>query len=104
MPRQTNYRKGYDLEQKARRELEARGYYVVRSAGSHGAVDLVALADDHILLIQVGSLGSKNASDYEKLGRVKGPPGTGREMWLWRRRVGWGIEAVSVRVHPVHTS
>ena len=63
MPRQTNYRKGYNLEQRARKELEGRGYYVVRSAGSHGAVDLVALAGDHILLIQVGTHGSKNAAD-----------------------------------------
>ena len=90
----TNYQRGYRLELLAKRELIARGYYVVRSAGSHGAVDLVALADDHLLLIQVGTRGSKNAADYEKLRRVPAPGKVSREMWLWVERAGWQIDLV----------
>ncbi len=39
----SNYKKGRALEYKARDDLEKMGYFVVRSAGSHGQVDLVAL-------------------------------------------------------------
>ena len=39
----TNYRRGADFERKVMRDLEAHGYCVVRSAGSHSPADLIAL-------------------------------------------------------------
>ena len=87
-----NYRKGYILEQKVRKELEAKGFYVVRSAGSHGAADLVGLCSDGLILVQVGTYGSKGKEDYEKLRKVPAPSGTIREVWLWVSRVGWKID------------
>ena len=38
-----NYRRGYETERKAKKELELAGYYVIRSAGSHSQFDLIAL-------------------------------------------------------------
>ena len=38
----TKYTKGRALEYKVKKLLEAQGWYVVRSAGSHGAADLIA--------------------------------------------------------------
>ena len=37
----TNYSKGANFERRVKRYLESCGYYVVRSAGSHGVLDLV---------------------------------------------------------------
>ena len=91
----TNYEKGYRLELKAKQELIAKGYYVVRSAGSHGAVDLVAMKEKELLLIQVGTYGSKDEQDYVKLLRVPAPNAT-REMWLWLPREGWRVVPVPV--------
>lgn len=39
----TRYRAGADLERAAQDDLEASGYFVIRSAGSHGIADLVAM-------------------------------------------------------------
>jgi Holliday junction resolvase len=47
------YRKGADLERKIRATLEEDGYYVVRSAGSKGVLDLVAFRAGETLFIQV---------------------------------------------------
>ena len=38
-----NYRRGADLERAAKRYLEDNGYYVIKSAGSKGVADLVAI-------------------------------------------------------------
>ena len=59
----SNYDKGARLERIAKKRLEARGYTVVRSAGSKGAVDLVAWNAKHTLLIQVKSNGQVTPND-----------------------------------------
>ena len=38
-----NYISGYNFEQRVKRYFEKKGYYVVRSAGSKGQIDLVAI-------------------------------------------------------------
>jgi len=38
-----SYIKGYRFEIRVKRKLEKEGYFVVRSAGSHGPPDLVAI-------------------------------------------------------------
>jgi Holliday junction resolvase len=45
-------RQGADFERAVKKHLERNGYFVVRSAGSKGPVDLVALKAREILLIQ----------------------------------------------------
>ena len=42
----TNYQRGYRFELRVKKFFEDLGYYVVRSAGSHGIVDLVCLKGD----------------------------------------------------------
>ena len=49
----TNYSKGASFERRVKKELERLGYYVIRSAGSHGYADLVAFqAHRRPMLIQ----------------------------------------------------
>ena len=38
----TNYRRGADFERAVKAHLEGHGYLVVRTAGSHGVMDLIA--------------------------------------------------------------
>ncbi len=44
-------RKGADFERRVKSFLEKRGYFVVRSAGSKGVADLVALSKNEKLLV-----------------------------------------------------
>ena len=37
------YRKGYNFEKKIQEKYEKEGYFVIRSSGSHGIADLVAI-------------------------------------------------------------
>jgi Holliday junction resolvase len=48
----TAYRRGYNFEDRCRRALEGQGYVVVRSAGSKGPADLVAMRGGVTLLVQ----------------------------------------------------
>ena len=49
----THYSRGADFERVVKRDLERRHYLAYRSAGSHGAADLVALKDGFLpLLVQ----------------------------------------------------
>jgi len=61
----THYRKGYSLERNVKLHLESQGYYVIRSAGSHGIADLMAKKPDELCyFIQLKS-GTK-ITKYEK--------------------------------------
>lgn len=50
-----SYAKGTRGEKKSRRWLEARGFFVVESRGSHGACDLVAIDHTSVRIVQVKS-------------------------------------------------
>ena len=69
----SNYARGIRLEYKARDDLLARGYAVMRSAGSKGPVDLVATSPKHVLLIQVKSQGGVTPDAIHKLRAVPIP-------------------------------
>ena len=49
------YKKGRRLEYRVMKELKEKGYYPIRSAGSHGIIDLVGISSKNIVLIQVKS-------------------------------------------------
>ena len=50
----THYARGAAFERKVRRLLEEDGWFVVRSAGSRGAVDLIALRErGNVLRVQL---------------------------------------------------
>jgi len=42
----TQYQRGYRFELETKKLWEAKGYLVVRAAGSHGIADLVAIKND----------------------------------------------------------
>lgn len=48
----TKYNRGVALERFIKRALEANGYYVMRSAGSKGIADLIAINHLELLFIQ----------------------------------------------------
>ncbi len=48
-----NYVNGANLERKIKKYLEESNFWVIRSAGSHGCADLVALKDDIAIFIQI---------------------------------------------------
>jgi len=64
------YRRGARVERLLRKKLESEGYYVVRSAGSKGAVDLVAWNINRIIVIQVAKIGVKTKKDFDRLRTV----------------------------------
>lgn len=68
----TTYQKGYHYELKMATYFRRRGYFVTRSAGSHGVADLVAIKKGkRPLLIQCkkGS-GGVDADEHNKLYNV----------------------------------
>jgi hypothetical protein len=48
-------------------DLEKRGYYVVRSAGSHSAIDIVALAQQVTLGVQAKMDGRVDPEEWDAL-------------------------------------
>lgn len=69
----TNYTRGRQLEYRVKRDLERVGYFVVRSAGSKGAADLIALSPNHApLLVQckVGRIDKREADALAVIARM----------------------------------
>lgn len=61
------YAQGRALEYKVRNALVKNGYYVIRSAGSKGAVDLLAMKFHEILMVQVKKDGSLPTTEWNRL-------------------------------------
>ena len=79
------YRRGARVERLLRKKLESEGYYVVRSAGSRGAVDLVAWNYNQCLAIQVSLIGVKTKKDFDRLRTVPTLPHMERRMYEYDR-------------------
>lgn len=63
-----NYERGRAFEYRAKRDLERRGFVVVRSAGSRTPADLVAGRQGRVLLVQCTISGrSKDKEDRARL-------------------------------------
>jgi len=69
----SNYRKGANYEYKLKREFEKEGdtILVIRSAGSHGPVDLVVFKNDSILLVQAKKIKGIKSSKVYEIGELK---------------------------------
>jgi len=85
------YPKGYKRELIAKKILEAQGYNVIRSAGSHGPWDLVAYKDREIRFIQIKSYRPGPASREKMLQGPGGPLDVSREVWVYRKREGFEV-------------
>lgn len=63
----SKYRNGRAFEYKVRDALKARGYFVLRSAGSKSPVDLAALSHTGILLVQCKRSGRLGIAEWNQL-------------------------------------
>jgi len=62
------YRKGADFERRVRKIIESEGGFVVRSAGSKGVFDLIAIyPDGKIFGIQCKRSGSLSRKEIERM-------------------------------------
>ncbi len=87
-----NYLKGYRAEYKAKKELEKKGYIVVRNFLSWGVWDLCAIGIDHIRFIQVKSTCSEKTSFSPAIKKLIGyaePPFATKELWVHVDYKGW---------------
>jgi len=48
-----NYIRGRNTEYKCKAHLTAKGYYTMRTAGSHSNFDIIALSKQNLLLVQL---------------------------------------------------
>ena len=88
-----NARRGAKMERRAKKELEAAGYYVVKSARSMGIWDIWCIKGADVRLIQVKSTDSAApalslyAADIAKMEAADVI--AQQELWVWRLRRGW---------------
>ncbi len=76
--------KGYRTERKAIEILRHSDFYVVRSGGSLGPFDLVALRCDAVLLIQVKTNRGPSAEEIERIRDfARALPDVRCEVWLF---------------------
>jgi Holliday junction resolvase len=77
-------RKGFAAERKVVKQLEAAGYFVIRSAGSHGVVDILAVDTNGLRAIQVkcGDAARCSPAEREALQLLPLPPNATREIWV----------------------
>lgn len=76
---------GIDFERRTRTDLESNGYWTMRAAGSHGAVDVLAIKAGQILGVQC------------KLSNPLIPPSERSALLSWASRCG-GVPLVASRV------
>jgi len=88
--------RGTKREYKARDALlEMGASVVVRSAGSHGPFDLVAVFSDHVRLVQVKSDKYAVSLEYKiTLSNLPRPDDTYIEIWLYQPRKPFLIERI----------
>jgi Holliday junction resolvase len=69
------------------RMLEAVGYDTIRSAGSKGSWDVVAIGPENIRLIQVKSNCEPDGVERETMRAYVVPDRVSKEVWIFRDRV-----------------
>ncbi len=92
-----NYLRGVAIERKAKDLLEILGYTVIRSAGSHGPWDLIAVkegTDEPVRCIQIKRTASLAGAKilrtkYQKPALPTGLRPYQHELWIWIDRKGW---------------
>jgi len=81
--------KGSRRERQAKKRLEKRGYSVIKSGGSLGALDLIGFRHYDIRGIQVKSNRKPPKAEMENLRKLKDrlPLGFKIEVWVYKDRV-----------------
>lgn len=83
--------KGTAREYQARDILKSQGFYVVRSAGSHGLIDIVAFNHKHVRFIQ-GKSATIPKAEREAFVNLVVPSNCSKEIWTYKKRKGFMIE------------
>ena len=95
------YKSGRAYEYKARKILEREGFYVIRSAGSRGIIDLVAIKPNKIKLIQVKSTSRDEINIPNELKEfAKKYSNQMVEVELWVFKKGKKLEKIKVDRNP----
>jgi len=69
----SNYKRGYAFELRVRKFLESIGFFVIRSAGSHGVADLLAFKrgeSKRPLMIQCKTDGNISSNERKELWNI----------------------------------
>jgi len=66
----TAYERGADFERKVKDDLMVRSWFAVRSAGSHGKVDILAYHETYALFIQCKKDGAFSPKEKKELLRL----------------------------------
>lgn len=97
---ETRYRRGYKYELRAKKDLEKTDHYVVRSAGSHGCIDLVAIDINYVRLIQIKYTSDVAhmplyTRDMKKLSELQVPSNCRKELWIYSTKTrSWMKEVI----------
>ena len=78
-----NYARGANFERRVQDEYEKSGWFVIRSAGSHSWIDLVALKAGEVLLIQCKIDGRLSPAERQQLQELARD--TGCQVWMYSR-------------------
>lgn len=99
-----NYKRGTAIEYRIKTMLELKGWFVVRSAGSKGVLDLIAVnKKGEIFALQAKRTKAKTIpwSSYkeeilvlEEFAREFGSPKMKVEFWVWKDRQGWTTHVI----------
>lgn len=91
----TNYSRGREAEWRARDELIAEGFHVIRASSSKGLWDIVAVHDFTLLLISLKSTGKESyaktyvRSETRRLACIATPENCYQQVWVWLKGKGW---------------
>lgn len=88
----TKYQQGRRYEYKVMKALVEEGYTCIRAASSKGLWDVVGVNAAEVRLIQVKSTRQQGKTwrdaNCKKLEALEVPPGTRKEIWVYRVGIG----------------
>ena len=96
----TNYTRGVNIEYRLKKEFESKGYFVTRSAGSHGMADLVCVNATEMQLIQIkrtkkalpiNFVNGMFEKDITLLSRLDVPANCSKFLYVYLDRHGYSI-------------
>jgi len=80
----TNYSKGRTREYYVMQDLEGAGYQCLRTAGSHGMWDVIAIGPHDIRLIQVKLNCKPSPAELQAIRAFRVIPGILKQLWIFK--------------------
>lgn len=87
----TNYRKGYELENKVVNALRENSYLAIRTSGSHSPFDVISISpegDIHFIQLKRVSRNNFNKRELESFRNLNLGLGF-KHFWVWKKNEGW---------------